>query len=144
MSIISDIYLEYALTGREDITNDLHHYKIQKDNDSLNRIMAMLKDSLNSFDENIDKEKLHNLGTRKTVSSNTEEFMLSIKINGENLRTNFIKECVENPSRFERPIKNTVATESGKKKVNKDGKVISACLIRDLLGSILNISLERK
>ena len=126
MSIISDIYLEYALPGKEHITNDLRYYKIQKDNDSLNRIMAMVKDTLSPFDENIDKEKLYNLGTGKAVSSNTEEFMLSIKTNGENLRRN-IKECVEYPSRFERPIKKqkiyTFAAESGKKKVKKMEKL---------------------
>ena len=148
MSIISDIYLEHALTGRGDITNDFRHYKIQKDNDSLNRIMAMVKDTLNPFDENNDKEKLYDLTTGKVVRSNTEEFMLSIKTNGENLCKNFIKECVENPSRFEKPIKKqkmyTFATESGKKKVKKEGKVVSTCLIRDLFGSILNISLETK
>ena len=38
MSIISDTYLEYALTGREDI--DLCHNKIKKDNDLLDGIMA--------------------------------------------------------------------------------------------------------
>ena len=110
--------------------------------------MAMVKATLNPFDENNDKKKLYNLATGKVVSSNTEEFMLNIKTNGENLRRNFIKECVENPSRFERPIKKqkmyTFATESGRKKVKKEGKVVSACLIRDLFGSILNISLERK
>ena len=84
------IYLEYALTGRENITNDLHHYKIKKDYDSLLGIMAMFKDTLNPFDENVDKEKLYNFGRGKTVSSNTEEFML-IKANRENLRRNFIK-----------------------------------------------------
>ena len=67
--------------------------------------MAMVKNALNPFDENIDKEKLYNLGTGKAFSSNTEEFLLSIKTNGDNLRRNFIKECVEDPSRFERPIK---------------------------------------
>ena len=85
------IYLEYALTGRENITNDRHHYKIKKDNDSLIGIMAMFKDTLNPFDENVDKEKLYNFGRGKTVSSNTEEFMLIIKANRENLRRNFIK-----------------------------------------------------
>ena len=75
------IYLEYALTGRENITNDLHHYKIKKDYDSLIGIMAMFKDTLNPFDENVDKEKLYNFGRGKTVSSNTEEFMLIIKAN---------------------------------------------------------------
>ena len=95
MSIISDIYLEYALTGREDIINDLCHYKIHYNDDPLNRIMAMVKDNLNPLNKNIDKEKLYNLGTGKAVSSNTEEFMFSIKIDEENLRRNFIKECVE-------------------------------------------------
>ena len=38
----------------------------------------------------------------------------------------------------------TFARESGKKKVKKDGRVVSACWVRDLFGSILNISLERK
>ena len=86
MSVISDIYLEYALTGREDIINDLRHYKIHYNNDPLNRIMAMVKETLNPLNKNIDKEKLYNLGTGKAVSSNTEEFMFSIKIDGENLR----------------------------------------------------------
>ena len=98
MSITSDIYLEYAFTGSEDITNDLRHYNIKKYNDSLKRIMAMVKNTLNPFDEKINKEKLNNLGTGKAVSSNTEEFMLGVKTNRENLRKNFIKECVEDPS----------------------------------------------
>ena len=53
--------------------------------------------------------------------------MLSIKTNGENLRRNIIKECVEYPSRFERPIKKqkiyTFAAESGKKKVKRMEKL---------------------
>ena len=53
MSIISTIHLEYALTGREGITYNLLHYKVIKD-DSLIRIMAMVKDNLNPFDENND------------------------------------------------------------------------------------------
>ena len=106
MSIISDLCSESTLTGSEVIRNDLRHCKIQNDNDSLNRLMAMVKDTLNPFDEIIDKEKLYNLGTGKAVSSNTEEFILSIKRNGENLRRNFIKKCVEDPSIFEKPIQN--------------------------------------
>ena len=38
----------------------------------------------------------------------------------------------------------TFARESEKQKVKKDEKVVSACLIRDLFGIILNISLDRK
>ena len=106
MSIISDTYLEYALTGREDIRNDLHHYKSQKNNDSLNRIMAMVKDTLNHSMRILIKKSCIILKQGRPSSSNTEEFMLSIKTNGENLRRNFIKECVLDPSRFENLSKN--------------------------------------
>ena len=45
---------------------------------------------------------------------------------------------MEDPSRFERPIKKqnlyTFGTESGKKKVKKDRKVVSACLVKDFFG----------
>ena len=52
-------------------------------------------------------------------------------------------------SRFERPIKRqkiaTFATETELRKLkSKDGKVVAACLMRDLFGSILCISLEKK
>ena len=47
-------------------------------------------------------------------------------------------------TRFEKPIKkNRLQTECGKHKINKDGKTVSACLMRDLFGSVLHLSLER-
>ena len=58
-------------------------------------------------------------------------------------------ECIEDPTRFNKSIKrqtiHSFATEGGTKNIKVgDGKTISACLIRDLFGSILFLSLERK
>ena len=148
MSVVSDIFSEYDLTGKEDITKDICHYKIRNDNASLDKIKEMIKETMNPFDVNIDPDKLYNLGTGKAVSNKTEEFMLNIKANGEKYKKAFLEECIIDSLRFEKPIKrqtlHTFATESGKHKVKKDGKVVAACLIRDLFGSILNISLQRK
>ena len=61
----------------------------------------------------------------------------------------FITECVAIPDRFEKPFKvqklYTFATETGKNRIeNKDGKFVETCLVRDLFGSILYLSLQRK
>ena len=58
-------------------------------------------------------------------------------------------ECTEDPSRFHKSIKHqtiySFATEAGTKNIKVgDGKIISACLVRELFGSILFLSLERK
>ena len=58
-------------------------------------------------------------------------------------------ECIEDPSRFHKSIKHqticSFATEAGTKNIKVgDGKIISVCLVRELFGSILFLSLERK
>ena len=68
---------------------------------------------------------------------------------GNKERIKFINECIARPERFEQRIKrqnlHTFATEGGKKKLtSKDGKLEETCLIRDLFGSILYVSLEKK
>ena len=92
---------------------------------------------------------LCNIATGKSVSQKNEEFLLNILKIGEEERNKFVMECIEDPSRFNKPTKRqtiySFATEAGTKNIKLgDGKIISACLIRDLFGSILFLSLERK
>ena len=66
------------------------------------------------------------------------------KINKKN-----IEECSQDSRRFEKPIQKqkiiSFTTEIGKQKITASNrKVLSACLMRNLLGSILYISLQRK
>ena len=94
-----------------------------------------------------DEEHLFNLATGKSVSKETENFFLNIVKIGNSERTKFIDDCIEFPARFHKKIKQQVlkmfATENGRIEVTrKDRKLTDTCLIRDLFGSILYISLE--
>ena len=58
-------------------------------------------------------------------------------------------ECIKDPTRFNNSIKHQTiyafATEAGPKNIKVgDGKIISACLIRVLFGSVLFLLLEPK
>ena len=62
---------------------------------------------------------LHNIATGKSVSLETEKFLLNIDILGKHERKNFIDGCREKPKRFEERIKQqnilSFAAEAGKK-----------------------------
>ena len=148
-SIISNLYEEFGLTNKEDITIDLRRYRREGDNEAVKSIKMMVKDTINPIDNDLDTESLYNLSTGKSAEMDTEHFLLNIKKVGNAARERFINECLEDTSRFESPLKaqkiHTFATEDGKKKLKgADGKLVEACLIRDLFGSILYLALEKR
>ena len=68
---------------------------------------------------------------------------------GTESREKFLNECLDNPARLEDRITrqkvSTFATEAGRKKLSsKDGKIIAECMVRDVFGSLLSLSLEKK
>ena len=136
------------MTKKEDITSVLKLHNIKNDNMCLGQILDMIKTNMNPFGI-IDALYLFNIATGKSVSQKTEEFLSNISKIGEEERNKFILECIKDPTRFNKSIKrqtiHSFATEGGTKNIKVgDGKTISACLIRDLFGSILFLSLERK
>ena len=133
------------MTKKEDITSVLKLHNIKNDNMRLGQILDMIKTNVNPFGI-IDALYLFDIAKGKSVSQKTEEFLSKI---GEEERNEFILECIEDPTRFNKSIKrqtiHSFATNGGTKNIKVgDGKIISACLIRDLFGSILFLSLERK
>ena len=55
---------------------------------------------------------------------------------------------MEKPERFEERIKrhklSTFTTEVGKKRItSKDGKILAACFVRDLFGSLLGLTIKK-
>ena len=103
---------------------------------------------MNPFDP-ADKEKLYNIETRKAASADTERFLLSVNVTGEIAKKSFISECIKRPERFEERIPKqkmlTFETELGRKKIQRsNGKVVTACFVRDLFGSLFCLSLEEK
>ena len=148
-SVISNIFDEYGLVKKEDISNDLKPHRIKSDNLAVNKIISMLKETMNPFSNELDKENLYNIGTGKAASERTERFLLNIEEIGKREQEKFIKECFDDPSRFEKPIKkqklNTFAAEIGRRKLSgSNGKLIAACLVRDIFGSILYLSVQKK
>ena len=105
ISIVSNILSQYDLTGKEDITKDLQKYKIKHDNEAIAKLKTMIEDTMNPFGELADADKLYNLGTGKSAQDCTKEFVLNIKENGNKLREKFIKECVDDATRFEKYLK---------------------------------------
>ena len=76
----------------------------------------MIKEDLNPFNME-DKEHLFNLATGKSVSKETEDFLLNIVKIGNAERTRIIDDCIECPARFhekiKQPVLKTFATENG-------------------------------
>jgi hypothetical protein len=148
-SVISHIFRELNMSKKEDITESLKPHRVRKDNAAVQSILEMVQQTMNPFSAEIDPEKLYNIGTGKAASESTEQFLLNVAQIGEQRRCQFIVECIEDPNRFEKKIQKvkviTFASEVGKHKIKgSDGKVVAACLVRDLFGSILYHSLEQK
>ena len=104
---------------------------------------------MNPFDVNLDPDKLYNTGKESAAMDSIQIFLLDIFKNGENERKTFIERCSQKSLYFEKPIKKqkiiSFATETEEQKITaSDKKVLSLCLMRDLFGSILYISLQRK
>ena len=69
--------------------------------------------------------------------------------NGDNLRKKFIEECIQDTTRFEKPIKkqkiHTFAEDNAKYTVTSaDKKLLEVGIARDIFGSILYLALEKK
>ena len=90
------------MSKKEDVTGSLKAHRIRNDNAAIRSVMAMVKETMNPFNSELDPGHLYNIGTGKAASDNTEKFLLNeVKI-GKEERRKFIKECVEDPARFER------------------------------------------
>ena len=145
--LLIQIFNSLGINKKEDVSRDLKPYKIKSHNDSLNKILSMIYETLNPFDVNVDKSHLFNITTGKFAKEETTPFLLSIYQTGSKMRQNFTEECRKEPTCFEEQINRcklyTFQTECGRKKVsNKDGKVVAACTIRDIFDNVLRLSLE--
>ena len=137
------------MTKNEDISNNLRPYQICNDQADLNKVIVMIQETMNPFDVNLDPDKLYNIGTGLAAVNSAQNVLLNAFKNGENVRKKFIEECSQDSRRFQKPIKRqtiiSFAAETGKQKITaSEGKVLPACLMSDLFGSILYISLRRK
>ena len=87
----------------DDVTADLRKSKIKRDTDDLKKIVGKIKECCNPFESA--NENLHNIFTGKQASVATKTSLLNVSEDGEKRRKAFVKECKEDPSRFEKTIK---------------------------------------
>ena len=97
IDIISRINEELGLTRKEDLKRN----QIKKDHINLKKVVSMIRETMNPFDSKIDPNYLFNIGTGKSAKKETAAFLLNAVEIGNNARTRFIEECVEDLSRFE-------------------------------------------
>jgi len=64
----------------------------------------MISETMNPFGQDIDESHLYNIATGKASQVETQEFLLSVKEFGKNLRLKFTQECNKKPDRFEERI----------------------------------------
>ena len=63
-----------------------------------------IKSTLNPFAKEINKDALFNIKTGRQASDSVEKYLLNFSKVGIEERDKFVKECNEDPQRFEKPM----------------------------------------
>lgn len=141
-------YERTGLKKNQDITEDLRASLMRKNLKSLYEIIENIKDNVNPFATDLNKDLLYNISTGRAVENDVAKFLINVEKLGSEQRERFIQECSEDRTRFERPIKqNKILNFSSvvpKKKCSISGKLVEVRMERDLFGQLLRISLEKK
>ncbi|XP_057306368.1 uncharacterized protein LOC130644684 [Hydractinia symbiolongicarpus] len=148
-SIVSYVFENLGMTKQEDVSQDLKASRMRQNSKDLHQVINMVKETMNPFNDAIEKQYLFNIASGKAASPDTTKFLLNIVSVGSKARDKFIDECSKDPARFEKPIRrqtlHTFATGGTKYNIKAaDNKVVAVTMMRDLFGSILYHSLQRK
>ena len=123
---------------------------IKKDNECVNKLIDIIVENLTPF-AITDSEHIFNIASGKSANEKTEDFVLNIFKVGNQELLKFISECRNTPQRFAKPIKNKSSTllrlkreQTTRIENKKAGKLMETYLVRDIFGSSLFLSLEKK
>ena len=78
-----------------DGTKGLRQRRITKGKDDLEKIKVVIKTTLNPFDEAVNENVSFNIRTGRTLQRNGEEYLLTIKVEGEKRKDAFVKEFLK-------------------------------------------------
>lgn len=70
--MISHVFKEMNRSKKEDVIARLKPHKIKNDIGVVHRTLAMVKETMNPFDSEVDSGHFYNIGTGETVSDNRE------------------------------------------------------------------------
>ena len=147
--VISDVFEMLDMSKKEDVSKDLHPNRARKNTGHMLKLLETIPEHMNPFSKDLDKEILYNLGTGKSAQIETADFLLSVVKIGRKAQTDFINECIEDPARFEKPLAKQKICNFAKEQAQyrlrgADNKIVAVEMMRDLFGSILVVSMQRK
>ena len=136
-----------GITLRDDSAQELKPSRIQKDNSDLSQIISELENTLNPF--SVHDDALYCLNTGKAVCNDVKYDLLLSKDKGSEWHQQFVKECKEDPGRFEKAVKRrkvkNFTYDAVKAKITpKDKKVKEVKCTRDLFGRLLYLAVSQK
>ena len=70
----------------------------------LEKILRNIRENMNPFSEEVNKDLLFDIGTGKSSNQETAEFLLNVNKIGQRAREAFIIQCIKDPIRFEERI----------------------------------------
>ena len=123
--------------------------RMKRDAADFKKISESIRDMLNPFDENINKDALFNIKTGKRTSSEAEKYLLNVIEEGEKRRDQFIAECGLDEGRFEKSLQKcpiiNFATDSFKKqnKSKKAEQIVELKGTRDLFARLLFLAVKK-
>ena len=92
-----------GLVHHSDTQLKLGPSRIKRDNEDLQRITSSIVLSVNPFTITGDAP-LVNISTEKSVPVAVKNSLLSVPQEGRKMHEKFVRECLDDPTRFERPI----------------------------------------
>ncbi|CAH2109150.1 unnamed protein product [Euphydryas editha] len=91
--ILTSVKEETGLLSKDDTSRCLQENQIKKDKRHLNNIIETIKQVINPFEQNIDKDQMFNISTGKSASAHVTDFLLNISSLGSAKKNKFIVEC---------------------------------------------------
>ena len=104
-NIISDVMEQSGLRKSQDITSDLQKHKIKNSKIQLNTFIENIRQKVNPFAADLDKQYLFNISTGQAAEEKVADFLLNIEENGGEKCKKFIDECSQDQNKFESSIK---------------------------------------
>lgn len=108
--IISHTLAEAQLKRLDEVTSDLKESNINRSSNQINDLKQFISERLNPFSTLAKTDVLYNINTGQSASTDADEFLLQVYKLGDDQRKTFIRECSEDPTRFEKAIKKIMST----------------------------------
>jgi hypothetical protein len=149
-NIVRHLLEKAGITKQHNPSHELAKSKVTKFQSDFHSISQMIETTMNPFAESLVADSdLYCLSDGKAMPEEVKRDMIAIFVKGKKWKDDFITECTQDPSRFERPIPRqllkTFASASIQSKLKgKDDKVLILKTTRDLLGRLVYLACTRK